>query len=269
MYPIWRGQGPPGGTWRRMALALAVAGCSGQTLPATNVTSSSATLNGSVQCDHAQGTIWWELRRAGRSGWQGRARSPPTRAARSRRSWSRRTSRGCGRASATPTGWPPTRRPPAARSSMRPRSPSTPGASARGWCRRRTTRCRPPRRGPGRRHRARRVRHRHAGSHARQRRRDRGPRRAAAAAGRLPWPHADPGPGAQPGRLGRRVRPGRDLLGQPHRRPSGGPADRVRQRDLVRLPVRRHLLRAVLQGSGAALRDPLRGCSRCDRVQRP
>ena len=62
-----------------MALVLAVAGCSGQTLPATNVTSSSATLNGSVQCDHAQGTIWWELRRAGRSGWQGTgAKSPYT-----------------------------------------------------------------------------------------------------------------------------------------------------------------------------------------------
>ncbi len=52
-----------------MVLVLAIVGCSGQTLPPTNVTSNSATLNGSVQCDHAGGTISWELRRAGQPAW--------------------------------------------------------------------------------------------------------------------------------------------------------------------------------------------------------
>ena len=50
-----------------MVSVLAIVGCSGQTLaPATNVTSNSATLNGSVQCDaRREGPIWWELREAG------------------------------------------------------------------------------------------------------------------------------------------------------------------------------------------------------------
>ena len=49
-------------------VALLVAGCGVQTKPATSVTATSATLNAVVHCDSgAQGTAWWELRKAGGS----------------------------------------------------------------------------------------------------------------------------------------------------------------------------------------------------------
>ena len=48
--------------------ALLAVGCGVQTKPATNVTATSATLNAVVHCDSgAQGTAWWELRKAGGS----------------------------------------------------------------------------------------------------------------------------------------------------------------------------------------------------------
>jgi hypothetical protein len=50
------------------ALAALAVGCGVQTKPATNVSSTAATLNAVVHCDSgAQGTAWWELRRAGGS----------------------------------------------------------------------------------------------------------------------------------------------------------------------------------------------------------
>jgi hypothetical protein len=53
-----------------LVLAVLVAGCGVETRPATNVTSSAATLNAVVRCDTgAQGTAWWELRRAGAAKW--------------------------------------------------------------------------------------------------------------------------------------------------------------------------------------------------------
>ena len=49
-------------------MALVVAGCGVQTKPATSVTATSATLNAVVHCNSgAQGTAWWELRKAGGS----------------------------------------------------------------------------------------------------------------------------------------------------------------------------------------------------------
>jgi len=54
-----------------LALALLAAGCTMQTTPPTNVTSSSATLNARVACTSAPyGPVWWELREAGRSTWR-------------------------------------------------------------------------------------------------------------------------------------------------------------------------------------------------------
>ena len=48
--------------------ALLLAGCGVVTKPASNVASTSATLNAVVHCDTgAQGTAWWELRKAGTS----------------------------------------------------------------------------------------------------------------------------------------------------------------------------------------------------------
>jgi hypothetical protein len=53
-----------------IAFAVVTAGCAVDTRRATNVTSSSATLNAAVRCDSgSRGTAWWELRRAGGS-WQ-------------------------------------------------------------------------------------------------------------------------------------------------------------------------------------------------------
>jgi Carboxypeptidase regulatory-like domain len=50
------------------AAALAFAGCSGETNPATNVTNTTATLHGTVSCNNGDsGTWWWEYRRAGAS----------------------------------------------------------------------------------------------------------------------------------------------------------------------------------------------------------
>ncbi len=52
------------------ALLVLTAGCAVDTKRATNVTSTSATLNASVRCDAgSRGTAWWELREAG-SAWQ-------------------------------------------------------------------------------------------------------------------------------------------------------------------------------------------------------
>lgn len=49
-------------------VALLLAGCGVVTKPATNVTAGAATLNAVVHCDTgAQGTAWWELRKAGAS----------------------------------------------------------------------------------------------------------------------------------------------------------------------------------------------------------
>jgi hypothetical protein len=49
-----------------LAFALLTAGCAVQTLPPTNVTSSSATLRAQVYCSFkASGSVWWELRAAG------------------------------------------------------------------------------------------------------------------------------------------------------------------------------------------------------------
>ena len=51
-----------------IALAALAVGCGVQTKPATSVTATSATLNAVVHCDSgAQGTAWWELRKAGGS----------------------------------------------------------------------------------------------------------------------------------------------------------------------------------------------------------
>jgi hypothetical protein len=51
-----------------LALAALAVGCGVQTKPATDVTSTAATLNAVVHCDSgAQGTAWWELRKAGGS----------------------------------------------------------------------------------------------------------------------------------------------------------------------------------------------------------
>ncbi|MBA3260903.1 MAG: hypothetical protein H0T69_00200 [Thermoleophilaceae bacterium] len=53
------------------ALAVLTAGCAADTKRATNVTSSSATLNAEVRCDPgSQGTAWWELREAGAATWR-------------------------------------------------------------------------------------------------------------------------------------------------------------------------------------------------------
>jgi hypothetical protein len=53
-----------------LALALLTAGCGVQTLPPTNVTSSSATLRAQVRCSfNASGAVWWELRAPG-GGWK-------------------------------------------------------------------------------------------------------------------------------------------------------------------------------------------------------
>lgn len=52
------------------AFAVFTAGCAVDTKRATNVTSTSATLNAAVSCDAGtSGTAWWELRKAG-SAWQ-------------------------------------------------------------------------------------------------------------------------------------------------------------------------------------------------------
>jgi hypothetical protein len=52
------------------ALLVLTAGCAVDTKRATNVTSTSATLNASVRCDAgSRGTAWWELRKAG-GAWQ-------------------------------------------------------------------------------------------------------------------------------------------------------------------------------------------------------
>jgi hypothetical protein len=51
-----------------LALVVLTAGCGVQTLPPTNVTSSSATLRAEVQCSfNANGAVWWELRAPGAS----------------------------------------------------------------------------------------------------------------------------------------------------------------------------------------------------------
>jgi hypothetical protein len=48
------------------ALAVLTAGCSVDTRRATNLTSSSATLNAVVRCDaNSRGTAWWEMRKSG------------------------------------------------------------------------------------------------------------------------------------------------------------------------------------------------------------
>jgi hypothetical protein len=63
--------------WKLSALvlvAVALAGCSAGTRPATNVTSDSATLHGDVPCPaKVQGKLWWELREVGESRWQAKA----------------------------------------------------------------------------------------------------------------------------------------------------------------------------------------------------
>jgi len=52
------------------ALTVVVTGCAVDTKRATNVTSSSATLNAAVRCDSgSHGTAWWELRKSG-AAWQ-------------------------------------------------------------------------------------------------------------------------------------------------------------------------------------------------------
>jgi hypothetical protein len=52
-----------------LALLLLAVGCGVETTPATNVTSSSATLNAMLHCDSgAHGTAWWELRGDGAEG---------------------------------------------------------------------------------------------------------------------------------------------------------------------------------------------------------
>jgi hypothetical protein len=54
-----------------MALTLVATGCTMQTKPATNVTSSSATLNAQVSCSaNPYGPVWWELREAGTPNWR-------------------------------------------------------------------------------------------------------------------------------------------------------------------------------------------------------
>jgi len=54
-----------------LALALLATGCSVDTKRATNVTSSSATLGGEVDCSfEGAGVIWFELRESGSSAWQ-------------------------------------------------------------------------------------------------------------------------------------------------------------------------------------------------------
>jgi hypothetical protein len=54
-----------------LALAVLVAGCAADTKRATDVTSSSATLNAEVDCKRgSHGTAWWELRKSGGSTWQ-------------------------------------------------------------------------------------------------------------------------------------------------------------------------------------------------------
>jgi hypothetical protein len=52
-------------------LSALTAGCGADTKRATNVTSSSATLNAEVECaPGTHGTAWWELREAGAPGWR-------------------------------------------------------------------------------------------------------------------------------------------------------------------------------------------------------
>ena len=54
-----------------LVLALLASGCTMQTKPPTNVTSSSAVLNAQVGCTSAPyGPVWWELREAGGSAWR-------------------------------------------------------------------------------------------------------------------------------------------------------------------------------------------------------
>jgi cellulase (glycosyl hydrolase family 5) len=54
-----------------LALTLLASGCTMQTKPPTNVTSSSAILNAQVGCTSAPyGPVWWELRESGGSTWR-------------------------------------------------------------------------------------------------------------------------------------------------------------------------------------------------------
>ena len=54
-----------------LVLALLASGCTMQTKPPTNVTSSSAILNAQVGCTSAPyGPVWWELRESGGSTWR-------------------------------------------------------------------------------------------------------------------------------------------------------------------------------------------------------
>jgi hypothetical protein len=54
-----------------LVLTVLVSGCTMQTKPATNVTTSSATLNARVGCASAPyGPVWWELRETGGSTWR-------------------------------------------------------------------------------------------------------------------------------------------------------------------------------------------------------
>ena len=73
--------------------------------------------------------------------------------------------------------------------------------------------------------------------------------------GRIP----SPAEAQQHRRLGQGVRSRRHLLGQTQRRQPGDPDDRVRQRDLLRLPVRRQRGFALLPGARSDLRRAAEG----------
>ncbi|CAA9481503.1 MAG: hypothetical protein AVDCRST_MAG30-822, partial [uncultured Solirubrobacteraceae bacterium] len=85
------------------------------------------------------------------------------------------------------------------------------------------------------------------------------------AARRLPGPPAHGGRGPQHARLGRGVRARRHLLGQPLGRSPRHPRHRVRQRDRLHLPVRRHAGLGDLQPARPRLRPARDGGHRRPR----
>ena len=255
-----------------LALALLTAGCGVQTLPPTNVTSSSATLRAEVQCS---------FNAAAPSGGSSRSRAgagrPPetsrsTRAVTPRsRSRSPRTSPASSagttyqyRAGRRPEpkgglvvyvrrlrGWP--RPQPSGAGTF------TPGLVASG------ADARPPSSGSA------------PTSSASSSTSALRSRRCARASGRSParalarccWPASRaacrPWPRPRTSPAGRASSGPAAASGRPLRRPAGGAPDRVRQRDLLRLSVRRRLQRLVLHLARRAVRDPLRPGARGDR----